>query len=75
MPGLIDTHIHAPQYSFTGTGYDCHVVDWLNKYTFPTEARFEDTNLALDVYKKLVVSFHKMALLCFLIKVSLRTTF
>lgn len=54
MPGLIDTHIHAPQYSFTGTGYDCHVVDWLNKYTFPTEARFEDTNLALDVYKKLV---------------------
>ena len=57
MPGLIDTHIHAPQYSFTGTGYDCHVVDWLNKYTFLTEARFEDTNLALDVYKKLVVSF------------------
>lgn len=54
MPGLIDTHIHAPQYSFTGTGYDCHVVDWLNKYTFPTEARCEDTNLALDVYKKLV---------------------
>lgn len=22
IPGFIDTHIHAPQYVFTGTGYD-----------------------------------------------------
>ena len=22
IPGFVDTHIHAPQYVFTGTGYD-----------------------------------------------------
>ena len=56
MPGLVDTHIHAPQYSFTGTGYDCDVVEWLKRYTFPTEAKFKDLKLAHNVYRKLVVS-------------------
>ena len=55
MPGLIDTHIHAPQYAFTGTGYDGSVVEWLMKYTFPIEAKFKDINLAHNVYRKVVV--------------------
>lgn len=54
MPGLIDTHIHAPQYAFTGTGYDGSVVEWLMKYTFPIEAKFKDINLARNVYRKVV---------------------
>jgi guanine deaminase len=31
MPGMVDTHIHAPQYAFTGTGYELPLLDWLNK--------------------------------------------
>ena len=56
MPGLVDTHIHAPQYAITGTGYDLpSVYEWLNKYTFPTEQRFEDLDLARNLYRKVVV--------------------
>ncbi|KAJ7393703.1 hypothetical protein OS493_003361 [Desmophyllum pertusum] len=54
MPGLVDTHIHAPQYAFTGTGYDGSVVEWLKKYTFPVEAKFTDMNVAHTVYRKVV---------------------
>ncbi len=56
MPGLVDTHIHAPQYVNSGTGYDCMLMEWLEKYTFPTEARFKDLAYARDVYTKAVVS-------------------
>ena len=32
IPGFVDCHIHAPQYSFTGTGYDLPLLDWLDTY-------------------------------------------
>jgi hypothetical protein len=28
MPGFIDTHAHAPQYAFTGTGMDLPLLKW-----------------------------------------------
>ena len=55
MPGFVDTHIHAPQYQFTGTGYDLQLLDWLKKYTFPTEAKFSDVSIAQEVYRHVVV--------------------
>ncbi len=55
MPGLVDTHIHAPQYCNTGTGYDLKLLGWLDKYTRPTEAKFNDLEFARDVYRKVVV--------------------
>ena len=55
MPGLVDTHIHAPQYVNSGNGYDVMLLDWLKKYTFPTEAKFKDLGFAKDVYTKAVV--------------------
>jgi guanine deaminase len=54
IPGLIDTHIHAPQYVFTGTGYDRTLLDWLNTYTFPREAEFSSEQIARDSYTKAV---------------------
>lgn len=54
IPGLIDTHIHAPQYCFTGTGYDLSLLHWLETYTFPKEAMFNDLNFAKDCYSKVV---------------------
>lgn len=54
IPGLIDTHIHAPQYVFTGTGYDMTLLDWLNTYTFPREAEFSCSKIAKENYSKAV---------------------
>ena len=36
-----------------GTGMDLTLLDWLNTYTFPAEARFADPDYARDVYRKL----------------------
>lgn len=40
-PGLVDTHLHAPQLEMIGS-YGGHLLEWLNRYTFPTERKFED---------------------------------
>ena len=37
-----DLHLHAPQYPMLGMGMDLPLLDWLNAYAFPTEARFAD---------------------------------
>ncbi|KAJ8380714.1 hypothetical protein SKAU_G00014920 [Synaphobranchus kaupii] len=54
MPGLVDTHIHASQYSYTGTALDMPLLQWLNTYTFPTEFNYKDLDFAQDVYTKVV---------------------
>ena len=55
MPGLVDTHIHAPQYCNAGTGYDRPLISWLRTYTFPTESKFESVEFAKQVYQLVVV--------------------
>lgn len=53
-PGLVDLHIHAPQYNFRGMGMDLELLDWLNTYTFPSEAKFKDENYAKKSYQRFV---------------------
>ena len=53
LPAFCDLHLHAPQYPMLGTGMDLPLLDWLNTYTFPAEARFADPDYARDVYRKL----------------------
>ena len=53
-PGFIDTHVHAPQYQYTGTATDLPLMEWLQEYTFPAERRMEDAAFARTVYSKLV---------------------
>jgi guanine deaminase len=53
-PGLVDTHTHAPQHLFAGTGMDLQLLEWLNTYTFPTEAKFKDPEFAAKNYKRVV---------------------
>lgn len=53
---MVDTHIHASQYSYAGTGLDLTLLQWLNTYTFPVESRFEDLEFARKVYTQVVVS-------------------
>jgi guanine deaminase len=54
IPGFVDAHCHAPQYYFTGTGVDMDLMQWLETYTFPVEARFKDLEFARKVYEKSV---------------------
>ena len=48
IPGLIDAHIHYPQTDMIAS-YGEQLLEWLNKYTFPTEGKFEDQDYAEDV--------------------------
>lgn len=50
VPGLVDLHIHAPQYAFRGLGMDLELLDWLDTNTFPEEARYGDLDYAGRAY-------------------------
>ncbi len=54
LPGLIDTHIHAPQWPQLGTGLDISLDKWLFEYTFPLEAKYVDTGFAREVWHRMV---------------------
>lgn len=56
MPGLVDTHIHASQYSFAGSNIDLPLLEWLTKYTYPTEQKFQNIDFAEEVYTRVIVS-------------------
>ncbi|MEC7119678.1 MAG: guanine deaminase, partial [Pseudomonadota bacterium] len=47
MPAFIDTHCHYPQSKVIGS-YGRQLLDWLNDYTFPTEASFTDPQICAD---------------------------
>lgn len=54
IPGLVDLHVHAPQYVFRGLGMDLELLDWLETYTFPEEARYADESYAACAYTQFV---------------------
>jgi guanine deaminase len=54
LPGLIDLHVHAPQYAQLGQALDEPLEVWLQKYTFPLEARYADLDFARPRYETLV---------------------
>lgn len=51
IPGLIDLHLHAPQYGYRGLGMDLELLDWLNTHTFPQEAKYADLSYAEKGYR------------------------
>lgn len=61
IPGLVDLHIHAPQYAFRGTGMDCELLQWLRQYTFPEEARYADLDYASRAYRLFAEQMKKSA--------------
>lgn len=56
IPGFVDLHFHAPQYGNYGLGFDEQLIPWLNKYTFPEEAKFSDLDYADQVFKQVVAA-------------------
>lgn len=53
LQSFADLHLHAPQYPMLGMGMDLPLLDWLNAYAFPTEARFADPSYAREIYRRL----------------------
>lgn len=60
IPGFVDTHIHAPQFSNRGLGLDEELLPWLETYTFPEEAKFSDVEYAKKVYSRFVKELWKV---------------
>jgi guanine deaminase len=56
LPGLIDLHVHAPQWPQLGTALDLPLEDWLQRYTFPLEAKCADPVYAETIYESLVAA-------------------
>ncbi len=50
IPGMYDLHLHAPQYAYRGMGMDLELIDWLNAYAYPEEAKFQNLAYARRSY-------------------------
>ena len=48
--GFIDSHVHFPQTPMIAA-FGEQLLDWLNKYTFPTEQKYVDKEFARSVAK------------------------
>ena len=51
VPGCVDLHVHAPQYAFRGIGLELELIQWLNTYVFPEEAKYAGTDYAQENYR------------------------
>ena len=54
IPAFSDLHVHAPQYPNRGIAMDKLLSDWLNEYTFPLEAKYQDEEFAKAVYSAFI---------------------
>lgn len=50
LPGMVDLHIHAPQFSYRGLGMDLELMDWLQVQAFPEETKYADLDYAARAY-------------------------
>ena len=51
LQSFADMHLHGPQYEFMGTGMDRPLLQWLDAYAFPTEARYANIDYAREKYR------------------------
>lgn len=59
IPGLVDLHMHAPQFAFRSLGMDLELLDWLETWAFPEEAKYQDISYALRAYRALVADLQQ----------------
>ncbi len=76
LPGLVDTHIHAPQWPQLGTGLDLPLETWLFEHTFPLEAKLTDPGFAGQVWPDMVATLlaHGTTTAVYYATVSVETT-
>ncbi|MFK8023567.1 MAG: amidohydrolase family protein [Ilumatobacter sp.] len=76
VPGLVDTHLHAPQWPQLGTGLDLPLETWLFEHTFPLEQRLTDPAFAAEVWPAMVSTLlaHGTTTVAYYATVSVATT-
>ncbi len=52
-PGFIDTHMHLPQFDLIGA-HGMSLLDWLDRVTFPNEARWADADYAAAMTERVI---------------------
>ena len=55
IPAMNDMHVHAGQYRNQGISMDLALLEWLNNYTFPEEAKYSDTRytrLLMELFRE-----------------------
>ena len=50
LPGLVDMHLHAPQFSIRALGMDLELIEWLDTHAFNAEAAYADLEYADMAY-------------------------
>jgi len=50
VPGFVDTHVHYPQMKVIAS-YGAKLLDWLQTYTFPEEAKFSQIEYSQEIAK------------------------
>ena len=53
LPGFVDTHVHFPQIRAVG-GMGMPLMEWLDKYALPEEAKMADVGYAAGVAAEFV---------------------
>lgn len=61
IPGMADLHIHAPQFGYRGLHMDAELLEWLEKYTFPEEAKYADPDYARMAYRQFAQAMRRSA--------------
>ncbi len=67
LPGFVDPHIHFPQYRIAAAGGN-GLLDWLDRFAFPEEARYADTEhaaAAAEIFLDLLLAHGTTAALVF----------
>lgn len=61
LPGMVDLHLHAPQYAYRGLGMDLELLQWLQTYAFFEEAKYADLTYARKAYGRFARAMKKSA--------------
>src|SRR5580692_10560939 len=56
LPGMVDLHVHAPQWPQLGQALELSLEEWLQTVTLPLESRYSDLAFAAQVYESLVAN-------------------
>lgn len=65
MPGLINTHTHAPMVYFRGLADDIPLKEWLEKYIWPAEARWLSAEFVRDATELACLEMLRAGVICF----------
>ena len=59
IPGLMDIHLHAPQFAIRALGMDLELIEWLDTHAFNAEANYanlEYADMAYDLFVEEMLS-------------------